>query len=66
MLPAGLIIAVMVEWIAMSGLGRWSYTASMPLLPVLGVGVVPVVQMLVLPPVIFKITGWWLKRQLRV
>ena len=66
MLAAGLIIAVMVEWTAMSGLGRWSYTSSMPVLPVLGVGVVPVVQMLVLPPVIFKITGWWLKRQLRV
>jgi len=60
MLITGFSIAVIVEWVGFYGLNRWSYTASMPLLPSLGIGVAPVLQMLMLPPVIFKITGWWL------
>ena len=62
MLTTGLLIAVVIEWIAVYGLGRWSYTARMPLLPILGVGLSPVLQMLLLPPVIFKAAAWWLNR----
>jgi hypothetical protein len=62
MLMTGLIIAVFVEWVAVYGIGRWSYTANMPLLPVLNVGLSPVLQMLLLPPVIFKAAAWWLHR----
>ena len=65
MLVTGLIIAVLIEWIAVYGLGRWSYTARMPILPVLGVGLSPVLQMLLLPPVIFNAAAWWLKRRQR-
>ena len=65
MLIAGLGIAVVVEWVGFYGLNRWRYTASMPLLPGLGVGVVPVLQMLILPPLIFRMTGWWLARRHR-
>ena len=63
MLMTGLVIAVLVEWIAVYGLGRWSYTTRMPVLPVLGVGLSPVLQMLLLPPVIFKAGGWWLTQR---
>ncbi len=65
MLGTGFTIAVIIEWVAVYGIERWSYTASMPQLPGLDVGVVPVLQMLILPPVIFKITGWWLNRRKR-
>lgn len=65
MMITGFVIAVIVEWVALHGLQRWSYTASMPLLPGLGIGAVPVLQMLILPPIIFRMTGWWVGRQHR-
>ena len=65
MLMTGFSIAVIVEWVGFFGLNRWSYTASMPLLPGLAIGVVPVLQMLILPPAIFRMTGWWLARRRR-
>lgn len=57
MLVAGLTIAIAVELIAVQGLQRWSYAPAMPRLPVLDVGIVPIVQMLVLPPLIFRIVA---------
>lgn len=60
LLVSGFSIAVLVEWGAMHLLNRWQYTASMPQLPGLGVGVSPVLQMLVLPPIVFKLSAWWL------
>jgi hypothetical protein len=62
MLLTGLVIALLVEWVAVYGIGRWSYTANMPLLPMLNVGLSPVLQMLLLPPVIFKAAAWCLNR----
>ena len=62
MLITGLSVAVIVEWVRFYGLNRWNYTASMPLLPGLGIGVVPVLQMLILPSLIFRMTGLWLAR----
>lgn len=53
MATAGLLIGVGVEWAAVHVAERWSYSASMPRLPGIDVGVLPVAQMLVLPPVIF-------------
>ena len=60
MLGCGLVIATIIELGAVHVLNRWDYAAGMPLLPYLGVGLVPLAQMLVLPPVIFKLTAWWL------
>ena len=65
MLITGFSMAVIVEWIGFYGLKRWSYTDNMPLLPGLAIGVVPVLQMLILPPAIFRMTGWWLARRQR-
>ncbi len=45
----GVAMAVAFEWWAL-GTGRWSYADGMPLLPGLGVGLVPVLQMFVIPP----------------
>lgn len=59
MLVVGLVIGVSVEWAAVHVLGRWAYTAQMPLIPGLGVGIVPILQMLVLPPLIFRVAAAW-------
>jgi hypothetical protein len=50
----GLTLAVSVELVAVHILERWEYEAEMPTLPVLGVGLVPIAQMLLLPPLIFR------------
>jgi len=53
MLTTGLLLALSVEWVGVHLLGRWQYTARMPL--VIGIGVVPIAQMLLLPPLILRI-----------
>jgi hypothetical protein len=58
-LGAGLLIGVVVEWVAVHALGLWEYTARMPVAPLLGVGLTPVAQMLVLPQVIFRVVAAW-------
>lgn len=40
---------------------RWAYTAAMPLLPGLGVGLTPVLQMAILLPLTFYWAGKWSK-----
>jgi hypothetical protein len=62
MLAVGLSTSVSVEWVAVHVMGEWAYTAQMPLVPGLGVGVMPVAQMLVLPPLIFRIVAVWRRR----
>lgn len=57
MLSAGFVIAVSVELIAVYTLGRWEYSARMPLIPSLGVGLSPIAQMLLLPPIIFRVVA---------
>ena len=63
MLVTGFVIAILIEWVAVYGIGRWSYTERMPVLPVLNVGLSPVLQMLLLPPLIFKLAALWLERR---
>ncbi len=43
---------VLVEVVAVRWLGRWQYDPAMPLIPVLRVGVVPVLQLPLLSPVV--------------
>ena len=45
----GALIALFVEYKALA-LGRWFYLDAMPMIPVLNVGLTPVVQMMVLLP----------------
>ena len=62
MLATGLAIGIAVEWVAVHLLRRWSYTDAMPLLPG-GIGLVPILQMLLIPPVIFAIVARWGSRR---
>jgi hypothetical protein len=55
MIAAGLLLAILVEWVAVHELERWAYAERMPSLPGLGIGLVPIAQMLILPPMIFRI-----------
>ena len=62
MAVSGLLIAVLIEWVAVHVVQRWSYTDAMPLLPVVDIGVVPLAQMLLLPPLIFRLARRWVAR----
>jgi hypothetical protein len=58
---AGLTYAVLVEILGLAA-GRWSYTESMPVVPVLGVGLWPLLQMTLLPPLVFLLAKCWITR----
>ncbi len=57
MLLAGLVIGIGIEWLAVFVAKRWAYTARMPLVPLLDVGLAPIAQMLLLPPLILRIVA---------
>ena len=58
----GLVATIGIEWLATRGLWvqAWRYSASMPVLPGLGVGLAPLAQWFVLPPVV----AWLARRHL--
>lgn len=65
MLAVGLVISVSVEWITVYIAKWWTYAEQMPLVPGLGVGLAPLAQMLVLPPLIFHFVAVWNSRSCR-
>lgn len=56
----GILITVLMEWLATQFLQRWTYADAMPVIPLLGVGLSPLLQWVVLPP----IEVWFVRRQL--
>jgi hypothetical protein len=56
----GILVTVGIEWLATRGwwVQVWSYSASMPVVPGLGVGLAPLAQWLILPPLVV-----WLARR---
>ena len=59
MVTAGFLLALLVEWLGLHVLRRWEYADRMPLLPALRIGVAPIAQMLLLPPLIFRIVSFF-------
>ena len=57
----GAVCAVVFERLALAA-GRWSYTDRMPIVPVLGVGLWPLLQLTLLVPVAWAIAAWWAGR----
>lgn len=55
----GLLVTIVFEWLATGPLERWRYAPSMPRLPLLGTGMLPVLQWIVIPPLVL----WFVKRQ---
>jgi len=58
----GAILAVAYEWYS-QWIGRWSYSDQMPILPVLNVGLWPVLQLVVLVPAALWIARWATQRK---
>ena len=56
---AGLAVGFAVEWWGLHIARRWQYSELMPIISGTGIGAVPVLQMLLLPPGIF-----WVMRRL--
>lgn len=64
MLLTGLIVGAIIEWIGVYGLHRWSYNELMPMFPGLRIGLIPIMQMVILPPIIFALVEkWWLSKK---
>lgn len=50
-------VAVVIEWRALAS-GRWSYTERMPVVPFLGVGLWPLLQLSLLVPATLWVAAW--------
>ncbi|GAC23122.1 MULTISPECIES: hypothetical protein [Paraglaciecola] len=48
-LATGLGITIFMEWLATDILDRWQYAPNMPVLPMLGTGLLPILQWSILP-----------------
>lgn len=57
MIASGIAVTLVLEWLATGPLERWRYAEAMPVIPSLGVGLAPLAQWLLLPPLIL-----WLAR----
>jgi hypothetical protein len=58
----GVAVTAVIEWLATNGhwLQTWTYAAGMPVVPGIGIGVLPLLQWVLLPPLIL----WFARRQL--
>ena len=57
-LSTGLAITVALEFYSTEIAERWAYGASMPRLPVIGTGIAPVIQWIVVPLLVL----WYMRR----
>jgi L-cystine uptake protein TcyP (sodium:dicarboxylate symporter family) len=57
----GVVITVGLEWHATEIDDRWQYADTMPTLPILGTGLLPLIQWLILPLLLI----WLVRRQVR-
>ena len=53
----GVLLAVNVELWAVYVAGRWQYEDAMPLVPILHVGLTPILQMLIIPLAVLLLTS---------
>lgn len=56
----GIVITIVFEALATGPLGIWAYATSMPTIPFLGTGLLPLLMWILIPP----LTLWFVKRQL--
>lgn len=66
-LGVGLTLALLVEWNALYRTGAWAYSERMITIPLVGVGLLPILQMAVLPIVTVLLVQWlWKKSKAEV
>ena len=58
----GAACAVVFEWNALAT-GRWTYNGRMPIVPLLGVGLLPLLQLSLLVPGALWLARWWCNRR---
>lgn len=59
-LGTGVVVTIALEWLSTEVWHRWEYAPRMPTLPVLATGLAPLLQWLLLPPLLV----WIVRRQL--
>jgi hypothetical protein len=59
----GAAYTIFSEWLNVEIRHSWSYTAAMPVLPVLGTGLAPLLQWLVVPGLALAIIGYRYRRR---
>ncbi|MDZ4134609.1 MAG: hypothetical protein U1D06_03305 [Paracoccaceae bacterium] len=57
-LVVGLAITIGIEFFSTEIIGRWNYGASMPRLPLIGTGIAPLLQWIVVPMLVL----WYMRR----
>ncbi len=55
---SGLLIAIIIEIFALQT-GLWSYTVAMPIIPILGTGLTPTIQLAITGLISFRITKFF-------
>ena len=58
----GAACAAVIEWKALAT-GRWNYSERMPIVPLLGVGLWPTLQLTLLVPASVRVAAWWSGRK---
>lgn len=56
----GIVVTIVLEWWATGDSGRWAYAETMPTIPWLGTGALPLLQWLLIPPIVV----WLVRRQI--
>jgi len=56
----GVLITVVFEWLATKVFERWTYRENMPIVPILGTGLLPILQWIFVPLLVV----WFVRRQL--
>lgn len=59
----GVGLQAVIERLAVDWLGLWAYAPGHPLVPVVDVGLLPILQAVVLLPVTFGLAAWWERRR---
>ncbi len=59
-LSVGIVVTIVFEALATGMFQRWAYANTMPRLPLLGTGLLPLLQWLALPPLVL----WFVRRQI--
>jgi hypothetical protein len=62
----GIAYTNLSEWLNVQILRRWSYTAAMPVLPLIGTGLTPLLQWLIVPGLAFAIITYRDRRPRRL
>ncbi len=59
LLLSGAVVSTAIEWSTIYVAKWWAYSPRMPLIPWLNIGLAPLAQMLLLPPLIVTLLAWW-------